>query len=132
MGESGDAQAIADQLVNVEGRAPYTMFEAQRVKENFLALLRQLEYDKESGAVVSITDVQKAVAVEYGTVRSRLMSIAAEAAPKLASLRTAAEAQAYLEEVIAEVLENLTLDVVNDPTGRETVRAIRERIGAPH
>ena len=53
--------------------------EAERVKENYLALLRQLEYDTKSGAVVLVEDVTKAVAAEYAKVRTRLLAIPAAA-----------------------------------------------------
>src|SRR5215210_1321988 len=50
----------ADRIVNIEGRAPYSLAEAERIKENYLALLRQLEYDRAVGAVVAIEDVAAA------------------------------------------------------------------------
>ena len=127
--EGESPEEAAERIVHIEGRAPFTLFEAQRIKENFLALTRQLEYDIAAAAVVPVADVQKAVATEYATVRGRLMSIAAEAAPRLAVLRTASECQALLDEVIAEVLENLTLDDDSDRSGRRTVEKVRERIG---
>ena len=51
-----DLEEIADQAVRIEGRAPYTLVEAERIKANYLALLRQLQYDRESGAVAPIDE----------------------------------------------------------------------------
>jgi hypothetical protein len=100
----------ADRIVNDEGRAPHSLAEAERIKENYLAMLRQLEYDQKSGAVVAADDVAQAVAGEYAVVRNRLLSIPAEVAPRVAILKSAEEVQAFLAKEVAKVLEGLTLD----------------------
>jgi hypothetical protein len=103
-------QQAADRIVNHEGRAPYTKVEAERIKENYLALLRQLEYDRESGAVVAVEDVAMAVASEYAIVRTNILGIPAKLAPRLAILRSAEEVKALLEAEITRTLEDLTRD----------------------
>jgi hypothetical protein len=100
----------ADRIVNDEGRAPHSLAEAERIKENYLAMLRQLEYDQKSGAVVAADDVAQAVAGEYAIVRNRLLSIPAEVAPRVAILKSPDEVQSFLAKEIAKVLEGLTLD----------------------
>src|SRR5690349_4589082 len=54
-------QEMAEAAVYDRGDAPHTQAEAERIKENYLALLRQLEYDQKSGAVVSVDEVAKTV-----------------------------------------------------------------------
>lgn len=54
-----------------------SMDEARRVKENYLALLNQLEYDQKSGLVVMVSEVAALVGAEYAKVRTRLSSAAA-------------------------------------------------------
>lgn len=39
----------AERTVVIEGHAPLSLLEAQRVKENFLARLRELEYGEKAG-----------------------------------------------------------------------------------
>jgi hypothetical protein len=100
----------ADRIVNDEGRAPHSLAEAERIKENYLAMLRQLEYDQKSGAVVAVDDVAQAVAGEYAVVRNRLLSIPAEVAPRVAILKSAEEVQVFLAKEVAKVLDELAAD----------------------
>ncbi|MFL9918837.1 hypothetical protein PQR75_26335 [Paraburkholderia fungorum] len=86
--------------------------EAKRVKENYLALQTQLEYDRDAGLVVAVADVAKAVGEEYAKVRTRLLAIPAEHAPRLQLLKTPVELQDALQEIIVEALEELTRDGV--------------------
>ncbi|NYH21398.1 hypothetical protein [Paraburkholderia bryophila] len=86
--------------------------EAKRVKENYLALQTQLEYDRDAGLVVAVADVARAVGEEYAKVRTRLLAIPAEHAPRLQLLKTPVELQDALQEIIVEALEELTRDGV--------------------
>jgi transcriptional regulator with XRE-family HTH domain len=87
--------------------------EARRVKENYLALQAQLEYDREAGLVVLVADVAKAVGEEYAKTRTKLLSIPSGLAPQLLRIKTAAEMCAALERAITEALEELTLDAAH-------------------
>ncbi|ASW00147.1 hypothetical protein [Paraburkholderia aromaticivorans] len=91
-------------------------FDAARCfKENYLGLKAQLEYDRESGLVIDVAEVAKAVGNEYAKVRTRLLSIPAEQAPRLHRCKTPAELQDMLQEVITEALEELTRDGAGNP-----------------
>lgn len=87
--------------------APHDFDEARRIKENYLALLNQLEYDQKSGAVVAVADVAGAVGVQFARLRTRLLAIPAEQAPRLHRLRTVPEVQDALQDIITEALEEL-------------------------
>ncbi|MBR8030804.1 hypothetical protein KDW59_01815 [Burkholderia vietnamiensis] len=89
---------------------------ARCFKENYLGLKAQLEYDRDSGLVVDVSEVAKAVGTEYAKVRTRLLSIPAEQAPRLHRCKTPAELQDMLQEVITEALEELTRDGAGNPT----------------
>ena len=84
--------------------------EAKRVKENYLALREQLEYDREARLVVAVEDVTRAVGAEYARVRSRLLSIPSEHAPRIHRLKSVLEIQDALHGIIVEALEELTRD----------------------
>jgi hypothetical protein len=99
----------AERIISTIG-AELSLAEAERLKENYLALLRQLEYDIKSGQVVLVAEVVKAVAAEYAKVRTRLLAIPAEQAPRLHQCQTVAEVQDLLQAVVAEALEELTRD----------------------
>lgn len=86
--------------------------EARCMKENYLALLNQLEYDQKSGLVVAVGDVAKAVGDEYAKVRTKLLAIPAEQAPRIQRLKTVLEVQDALQEMIVHALEELTRDGV--------------------
>ncbi len=107
--ESESAAQAAERIIAQNG-VPYSLPEAERVKENYLALLRQLEYDQKSGQVVSVAEVSRAVGQEYAKVRTRLLAIPAEQAPRIHRLKTAAEIQDALQTIIVEALEELTRD----------------------
>lgn len=84
--------------------------EAKRVKENYLALREQLDYDREARLVVAVEDVARAVGEEYAKVRSRLLAIPSEHAPRISRLKTVLEIQDALHGIIVETLEELTRD----------------------
>lgn len=106
-GESG-AQAAVRLLV--ASGADMDIEEAKRVKENYLALREQLEYDRDAGLVVEVADVAKAVGEEYAKVRTKLLSIPSEHAPRIQRLKTVQEVQDVLHCIIVEALEELTRD----------------------
>ncbi len=102
-----DADAIAAEILRTTGTA-WTIDEAKRVKESFLALSARLRYDLEAAAVVPVAEVARAVTAEYASVRTRLLAVPAEHAPQVARLRTPAEVRDYLERVITEILTALS------------------------
>lgn len=109
---AGESAAQAAERILSETGADMTIEEAKRVKENYLALLNQLEYDEKSGAVVAVAEVAKAVGEEYARVRTRLLAIPAERAPDIHRLKTVTQVQDALQEVIVRALEELSRDGV--------------------
>lgn len=94
-----------------------TLDEARQMKENFLALLTQLEYDIKSGQVLPYKDMIEAVGNEYARMRTRLIAIAPEHGPRLrglASTTNDAEFVQALQEVVYEAMEELSLDADNN------------------
>jgi hypothetical protein len=106
-GETADE--AAERILSAIG-ASWSLAEAERIKENYLALLRQLEYDTKAAAVVPVDAVAKRVGAEFARVRTRLLAIPAEQAPRLHRCRTIPELQDALMEVIVEALQELTAD----------------------
>jgi phage terminase Nu1 subunit (DNA packaging protein) len=115
LGPGESAEDVAGRILT--GNVELLSFdEARRFKENYLGLMAQLEYDRDSGLVVDVTEVAKAVGSEYAKVRTRLLSIPAEQAPRLHRCKTPAELQDMLQEIITEALEELTRDGAGNPT----------------
>lgn len=108
-GDDETASAAVERFIEANG-APWDMDEARRVKENYLAMLNQLEYDTKSGKVVLAAEVAEIVGSEYAKVRTRLLAMPAEHAPRIQRLRTVTEVQDALQELITEALEELTRD----------------------
>jgi hypothetical protein len=104
--EDGETAEEAAERIAL-GAAPHSYDEARRIKENYLALLNQLEYDERAGAVVAVKDVAGAVGSALAKVRTRLLAIPSEQAPQLARLKTAAEVQDALQTIITNALEEL-------------------------
>lgn len=86
----------------------WTLAEATRQKEIYLALLRKLEFDRESQKVVEIDDVVKIVVGEYAIIRNRILSMGAKLAPRLAVLRDAVQVKAIIDAEAAEALTELS------------------------
>lgn len=110
-GGSGDATIDTaldrlDALLAAKGHL--SLAEAERLKENYLALLRQLEYDTKAALVVPVAEVAAEVGQAFATVRTRLLALPAEHAPRLHRLKTVAELQDGLAELITEALEELS------------------------
>lgn len=100
----------AEEIVSAPGGAKWTKAEAERIKENYVALLRQLEFERESGLVVEIEDVVVAVASEYAVVRNRLLGIGSKVAPSVAVLKSAEEIKAIIDEEVIAALNELAID----------------------
>lgn len=104
-GESADD--VADRILT-NGVQLLDFDEARCFKENYLGLKAQLEYDRDSGLVVDVAEVGKVVGAEFAKVRTRLLAIPSEQAPRLHRLKTVNEVQNVLNELLNEALEELT------------------------
>ena len=67
--------------------------EPHRVKEDFFALLNQLEYDTNSGLFVMGGAVLKEIGEEYAKVRTKRLVIPSEQVPQLQLQKTAEEVE---------------------------------------
>lgn len=100
----------AEQMIATGQRLMLPIAEAVKNKENFIALQRELDYDRESGAVSDNAETHRQVVAEYHIVRSTLLSIPARVAARVAVLKSPEAVRSLLEGEIAEVLKGLTLD----------------------
>lgn len=125
-------EEAAERIVVEEGRAPYKLAEAVRIKENYLALLRQLEFDVKSGAVVPIDTVLAGIVEQFSRVRNKMLNLATRVAPRAAVLRTAEEVRALVEAEVTLVLQELTLDGQGHVSLDDVRGDIRERFGTVH
>jgi hypothetical protein len=83
---------------------------AELHRDTYVALIRELEYRLKSGALVPIDAVAAEVGSEYARVRTRLLAIPAESAPRLFDCKTVTELQDVLLTLVTRVLEELTVD----------------------
>jgi hypothetical protein len=106
----GETPAAAAERIVADGATLLDIADAEKLKENYLARLKQLEYDIKSGAVVPAADVERIVGEEYAAVRTRLLAIPAEHAPRIHRCKTVAEVQDVLMSVVVQALEHLVRD----------------------
>lgn len=99
--------SAAERIIATTG-ADMTKAEAERVKENYLALMRRLEYDKAVGLVVMADEVARRHGEACARIRTRLLAIPSAYAPRFARITDAAVLNAEMERVITEVLVDLT------------------------
>ncbi|MDC9607385.1 RNA polymerase subunit sigma-70, partial [Xenorhabdus griffiniae] len=76
-----DTPAKIVERILTERGADMTLDEARTMKENYLALLTQHDYDLKSGQVLPWQDMIEAVGQEYSRMRTRLIAIAPEHGP---------------------------------------------------
>ncbi|WP_446469424.1 RNA polymerase subunit sigma-70 [Xenorhabdus stockiae] len=108
-----DTPAKIVERILTERGADMSLDEARTMKENYLALLTQHEYDLKSGQVLPWQDMIDAVRQQYARLRTRLIAIAPEHGPRLRALATTStdtEFVAALQEIIYEAMEELSLD----------------------
>ena len=96
--------ALADRLARGD---LLSWSEAQRVKENYLARLRQLEYHRKSEELVDVDAVISEVARRFNNVRSRLMQLPYQAAPRVAG-QDATTVASLLFEDVRDILTELS------------------------
>jgi hypothetical protein len=84
--------------------------EATRRKEVYLARCQKIKYEKEIGKLVDADAAAQVVANEYAKVRSKILAIPTRTATRLSAMKNPAEIKRYLDEEIADALDELTFD----------------------
>jgi len=110
LAEDDETPKDAAERIIQESGAFMDIDEAKRVKENYLALLNQLDYDIKSRKVVLFDDALKSVGEQYARIRTRLLAIPSEQAPRVHRLASVSEVQDCLLDIITEAMEELTKD----------------------
>jgi hypothetical protein len=124
-------ERLAESIVVDDGNAPHSHGEAVRIKENYLALLKQLEYDQKRGAVVAIEDVAAIVIDQFAKIRNKLLAISTRIAPRAAILRSAEEVKSLVDTEMSHVLQELSLDGHGAIEPDELTDTLRGRFAAP-
>lgn len=83
--------------------------EAKRVKENYLALQRRLEYERQAGELVRIDDVEREHAERCQRLRSQILALPNEVAAGIAQEigGNANEVRGLVQDKVNDVLEEL-------------------------
>ena len=126
-----ETPAQAAERIVTEG-APHSHAEAARIKENYLALLRQIEFDQKSAAVVPIDVVIAGVVEQSARIRNKLLSLPTRVAPRAAVLRSSEEVRALVESEVALILQELTLDGHGHVSIDDVRDLLRERFATVH
>lgn len=122
-----------------------TYDEARTRKVNAEAEIAELELEQVHGRLVAVEDVIAAWSDVLGAVKGRLMSVAAKAAPVVASEPNAGACQQVIEDLLREALEELngyapevsattaTVDRAEDGDAgaQASAPAKRRRVGRP-
>lgn len=104
-----DLRADASKLMSTDGAKFWSKADAEKVKENYAARLKQLEYDKQSALVVEVDEVIAAVGGEYSVVRQRVGTLGSSLASRLASVSSASVAKAIIDAEVVEALRDLSI-----------------------
>jgi hypothetical protein len=90
----------------IAASAGWTLADAQREKERYLALLRRHEYELKSGSTVSVKEVELFLAARHGAIRDHILGWPGKLAEMCAE-RSRAEIEEILLREAYEVLEEL-------------------------
>jgi hypothetical protein len=90
----------------IAASAGWTLADAQREKERYLALLRRHDYELKSGSTVSAREVELFLAARHGAIRDHILGWPGKLAEMCAD-RTRAEIEEILLREAYEVLEEL-------------------------
>ena len=108
--DRGEAPPVPPVLPDVPPSPSGSTARAVALKEHYLALLRQVEYDEKVGLVVPIETVAHELAAEYAAIRNLVLGMAAKLAPRVIACRTAGEAEAVIRTECEQVLRTLSED----------------------
>lgn len=96
------------ELTAIDGEPLWSRADAETVKENYAARLKQLEFERESARFVTIDDAAGHIVDEFGIVRQRCRRIGADVAPRLSGMTSAAEIKAAIDEAVVAALADLS------------------------
>lgn len=95
------------ELTAIDGVELWSRADAETVKENYAARLKQLEFERESALVVTVDEAARHIVDELGIVRQRCSSIGAEVAPELVDMTSASEIKALIDAAVVRALADL-------------------------
>ena len=101
-----DFPSTVDDLPQVDGL--WSKGDAETVKENYAARLKQLEFERAAEAVVTVDDAARLVAGEYSTVRARAAMIGERIASQIVELQDPEQIKALIDEEVIAALEDLS------------------------
>lgn len=96
------------ELTAIDGEPLWSRADAETVKENYAARLKQLEFERESALVVTVDEAARHILDEFCAVRQRCRSIGANVAPKLVDMTSAAEIKAAIDDAVVAALADLS------------------------
>jgi hypothetical protein len=88
-------------------KRPADIEEARRRRESAEAELAELKLERERGRLVDKSVVDAQLEVLYGRIRARFMAIPAKYAPICVGQMTVAEAKTRLDEMVAELMDEM-------------------------
>ncbi len=127
---SADTSALVDEairLVSADGTELWSKADAEKVKENYAARLKQLEYDRSVGEIAPIADVAATISGEFALVRGKLLNLGSRIAPRVVALEDAAAIKAAIDAEVVMILNELTADVPGAASMEEFHDAVRRR-----
>jgi phage terminase Nu1 subunit (DNA packaging protein) len=96
----------------IDASSPYSHAEAMRVKENYAALARQLEYERDAGKVVEVAKIANVVAAKLANIRSKFRALGAVISPRGAACRTPDELKTLIDSEVDKVLEEIAAEAI--------------------
>lgn len=103
-----EGDAASKLPLKVDEKSQFSLIEAHRIKENYTAKLKQLEYDKESGLVVESALAAKVLAGLLNIVRGKILGLGVRLAPTLVFIDDPEVMRAAIDGEVLQILGELS------------------------
>ena len=128
------AATAKNYIASLRKQADAPSLTAARVRLTELkAQHQELELRRDAGELAPIEQFSKLQAQTFTTVRTLMLAIPAQLAPRIVMVRSAVEAQALMRKEIEKVLEQATITpiAVDPSSGRNASRSRRDAAAKP-
>lgn len=90
---------------------------ARAVREKYNAQLAKLEYERQAGRLIETDSVLRHWMAYTANARAKLLSLPTRAAPRVFGMKTVAEIEGLLRDIVYEALNELAGDGIPEPDG---------------
>lgn len=93
-----------------DASAIYSSSEAQRVKDNYVAMQKKLEFEKDAGRLAEVEVLAEVMAAQGAALRAKLLAFGSALGPRVAMLKSPEQCTAIIDTEMVRILEEIVAD----------------------